>query len=306
MPHRERPPLRPLGRAGRARRIRRIVLWTVAGVVLFTAGLGSWLYHRLDASLDSVDIEAELGTARPEPEPGKASTLLVVGTDSRAAPGPADAENDGRPEPDTEPRPEPEQDAFSTMVLRLPEDGTPPTAVNLPPALRVAAPPCAGGGADSGGDAEPRTAPLAALHGEGGPSCLVRAVEELSGIRMDHYIEVDFAGIGELAAALDVPASPPDGGGGGPAAELEPQQRELLRLLGEVQRQGVLSSPAKLYRVADAAAGALTTDAELASLTGLLAFVRELGTGGTERMNTLALPADPAQGAAVWQALRTG
>ena len=36
----------------------------------------------------------------------------------------------------------------------------------------------------------------------GGPACAVKTVEQMSGIRMDHYIEVDFTGFKKLIDEL--------------------------------------------------------------------------------------------------------
>ncbi|NED80330.1 LytR family transcriptional regulator, partial [Streptomyces sp. SID11233] len=36
----------------------------------------------------------------------------------------------------------------------------------------------------------------------GGPACAVKTVESMSGIRMDHYVEVDFTGFKKLVDAL--------------------------------------------------------------------------------------------------------
>ncbi len=36
----------------------------------------------------------------------------------------------------------------------------------------------------------------------GGPACAVKTVEQMSGIRMDHYLEVDFSGFQEIIDRL--------------------------------------------------------------------------------------------------------
>lgn len=286
MPHRQRPRRRP---TGRGRRIRHALLWTLAAAVLLTAAAGSLLYHRLDHGLPSVDLSAALAEEnRPDTEPGQARTLLVAGTEHGSV---ADGER---------------LRAYSAMVIRVPGDGTPPTAVNLPSRLRVERPDCAPpAGQDAPDAAGP--VPLAALHSDGGPACVVGAVEQLSGIRMDHYIEVDLAELDGLLTAL----VPQDGrgseeGGNAPHDGLEPQQRMLLDLLAEVQRQDVLASPARLYRIADAAARALTTDTDLASLSGLLALVEDLGPDGAAPPATMALPEAGQEAEAVWRELREG
>ncbi|MBB0247200.1 LytR family transcriptional regulator, partial [Streptomyces alkaliphilus] len=168
---------------------------------------------------------------------------------------------------------------------------------------------------------------LGGIRDTGGPACLARAVEEVVGERMDHYLEVDVERLGALVDALEGvelrtpvdlrdPASGRewpagthrlDGTGataaarsvGEPAEDgLEPPQRVLLGVLREIERRGVLSNPAALYRVAEAATDALTTDKGLGSITELVRFAKELGSAGSGlRVRALPLPAPEPAGA---------
>lgn len=78
--------------AGRRRRkpaVRRravvIAAWTAAGVVLLGgAGLG-YFYFKFNGNLKTVDIDAALGTNRPENVDNGSMDILVLGSDSAAA-----------------------------------------------------------------------------------------------------------------------------------------------------------------------------------------------------------------------------
>jgi LCP family protein required for cell wall assembly len=321
--HAQRPPTGRVKPTRRVRRVRGTLLWTAVGLAVAVVATSGWLYYHVSGKIRSVDINAELGEDRPAPaeETGSGQTILVVGNDSDPL---GDAENDtagstaDAADPGTLPT------AGSAMVIHLPEaDGT-PTAVNIPHDMPIARPDCAE--ADAAVE-PPAELPFHAAHATGGPSCVVQVVEKLSGIRMDHYIEVDFAGFGSLVDALDgitvttvEPIEDPRTGLVLPAgthaldgseamaalraASPEAQQRFLLALIREVNAQDVLGSPAKLYRVADAAAGSLTTDSALSSLTSLVSFARELGSANTDGMKIVALPAETVKAEPVWQSMR--
>ena len=56
---------------------------------------------------------------------------------------------------------------------------------------------------------------------DGGPSCLVRAVQQLSGLRIDHYLDVDLArlpGMVDALGGVPVCVQPSAAAGAAPAA----------------------------------------------------------------------------------------
>ncbi|MDB1089153.1 LCP family protein [Streptomyces sp. ACA25] len=312
---------------GRRKRIRRSVLLTLLAVAVAAAGTGAWLYHHFQGNLGSVDINAELGTDRPETAVAGSQAVLVLGSDSETA-GPEGTGGSG-----------------SVMVIHLPGGGGAPTAVTLPRGLVVDRPECArtedgadpegppdqdgdeagdedGNATGAAGDPTDQV-PFHSLYATGGPACVVQTVEKMSAIRMDHYLEVDFAGFDDLVDALGgitvttrEPVHDRDGGlildagsrtldgpealtavrteqaGGTGATEdgLELQQRFLLALIHEVNRQDILSSPAKLYQVAEVATRSLTTDSDLGSLTDLVNFAQDMAKVDTGNVASLVLP----------------
>ncbi|WP_130798222.1 LCP family protein [Streptomyces otsuchiensis] len=326
-------------RRGRARRV---LLWTFAAVTVAVLATGGWLYYQVSGKLRSVDINAELeerGAERPESREDGGRAILVLGSDSGAAgerngreATDGDGGDDGGAGADGEDGDDGDGPTGSlpadgsAMVVRLPADGSSPTAVGIPHTFPVPRPPCA----DAPGAEEAGAAPALPFHSvrsAGGASCVVQVVEELSGLRMDHYIEVDFAGFGALVDALggidvDLPEPVLDERSGlrldaGPqrldgdtaltalrAVGGEAQQRFLLALIAEIDDQDVLGSPTTLYRVAEAAAGSLTTDAGLGSVPDLVAFARDLSAADTSGLEVLALPANRPDAEPVWESLR--
>jgi LCP family protein required for cell wall assembly len=130
----------------------------------------------------------------------------------------------------------------------------------------------------------------------GGPACLWKTVEQQTGIRLDHFIEIGYPGlvnvvndIGGVNVCVPVAVDDADSGlrlsqgehhiGGvqflefwrtrektGNGSDLQRIQRDdylLAQTLRQVLHAGLLSSPTRLLRVVSDAAGALTTDTGL-------------------------------------------
>ncbi|NJQ01067.1 LCP family protein [Streptomyces zingiberis] len=329
------------GTAPPARRRRRV--WRVTVLVLLTGllALGGgawWMYQDLNGNLDNVDLDRALGGDRPGKQPAAGRNILLVGSDSRAG---ENAELDGGKVAGAR--------SDTALVIHLPPGGERATAVSIPRDTLVTRPACT---TDAGRELpEAERVMFNSVYGTGGPACVVRTVEALSGIRMDHYVEIDFAGFREVVDALggvtvttrepiadratglrlDAGTHRLDGeealrfvrtrygvGDGSDLGRIELQQQFLTAVVAEVRQQGILTSPAKLYRVADAATEALTTDSGLGTLTDLADFGRSLEGVDPATMETLTLPVRPdardpnrvvtvkERADAVWQALRDG
>jgi LCP family protein required for cell wall assembly len=156
-----------------------------------------------------------------------------------------------------------------------------------------------------------------------GPACVVKTVELMSGVRMDHFVEVDFAGfkglvdaiggvtvtvdqdIHDKSSGLDLTAGTHklDGtrslqfvrtrhgiGDGSDLGRIGLQQQFLIALLSEIKKQDLLGSPTKAYKIADNLTESLTTDSGLASLTKLAEFGRSMNGIDPSTMETIMLP----------------
>ncbi|MDN0198332.1 LCP family protein [Streptomyces sp. S.PNR 29] len=187
----EEPPARPYGERARGghthsvrppwvrpSRCRRLVrLLTLLLCVLFLTGLGTygWADFRLDRSVDLG------GTGRPSQ--GKGTTYLIVGSDSRDGLSEetrkalhAGGGGGGRTD--------------SMMLLHTGAHGT--TMVSLPRDSWVTLPSYLD--PDTGKRYPAAKNKLNAAYSLGGPRLLVRTVELNTGLRVDHYAEIGFAG----------------------------------------------------------------------------------------------------------------
>ncbi|MFW6694021.1 LCP family protein [Streptomyces sp. MAR4 CNX-425] len=284
-------------------------VWVLVGaVILGGAGL-TYLYFRLNGNLTSVDLDAKLGGDRPEDLPGGSMDILVLGSDSRAGENAEYGRDGGGARSDT------------AMIVHVYEDRKRASVVSIPRDTLVDRPECE---RDGGG-----TAPAAerAMFNEsysvGGPACTVKTVEKMTGVRMDHFVEVDFSGFKRLIdqlggvevttrqdiddpdSHLDLKAGTHtlDGeqalglvrtrkgvGDGSDLGRIELQQvfvRALVQRIGEID---LLTSPAKLIGLADTATESITTDEDLASVNELRRLAESLGGIGPDDLQMVTLP----------------
>jgi LCP family protein required for cell wall assembly len=283
-----------------------LVLLLVGGCTVY------WLYSRLDGNIQGVDVDKALGEDRPEKLPTSGQNLLVLGSDSRA--GAENKELGGGGDVSG-------ARSDTAMVVHIPEGRSRAVAVSIPRDTLVTRPECT--------EADGSTVPSAnrvmfnSVYSQVGPACVVKTVEKMSEVRIDHYLEINFAGFKDLVDAIggvtvDVPqdihdkssgldlAKGPhklDGteslayvrtrhgiGDGSDLGRIGLQQQFLLALLSEVKSQDLLGSPTKSYRIASSATKSLTTDAGLASLKSLAEFGRSMNGVDPGNMETIMLP----------------
>lgn len=288
----------PFPPPGRRRRtwLRALVALLVL-VVGFYLALAAWAMSRLTR----VDALGDY-TGRPADVPGR--TYLLVGSDSRGGLSPAERRrlrtgSTGGERADT------------IMLLHEPAGGR-PTLVSLPRDSYV---PIPGHGRGK----------LNAAFAAGGPALLVRTVEQVTGLRVDDYLEVGFAGVVGVTDAVGgvrqcIPRAIRDTRSGldvrpgcqqldgrtalgyvraryfdprGDLGRVERQQQYLAALVDRVASPATLLNPVRMVNLARAGTGALTVD-ERTGVLDLLRLTRAMarvsGGGGT----TTTVPvADP-------------
>jgi LCP family protein required for cell wall assembly len=153
---------------------------------------------------------------------------------------------------------------------------------------------------------------IRSAYGLGGPQLLVRTVEGLTQVRVDHFAIIDFAGFQQMVDAIggiDLQNSTGgldhlDGrealayvsqGGGDPAGYLDRlrhQQNALRGLLDKAVAGGTLTDPAKLIALLDSLSHTMSLDETLgnATLLGLALQMRGL------RASTVQFVVSPVQG----------
>ncbi|MDN3265996.1 LCP family protein [Streptomyces sp. MA15] len=308
---------------GRGRRRRRRWGWGVGvgmSLALVGAAAAGWaVYMKLEGNITPDEAAAaELARFekdRPTALVKDALNVLLIGSDSRAG---AENRRYGR-DPGTE-------RSDTVILLHLSAGRHSATAVSIPRDLMVDVPGCR---RPDGSRSAPMFAQFNSAFEVGGSACTVRTVENLTDIRVDHHVVVDFEGFKDMVDAVDgveVCLSEPvddedarlrlpagrvtlDGeqalgyvrvrktlGDGSDTGRIERQQRFLGALVNKVRSNGILLNPVKLYPVLDAATSSLTTDPELASLRGLYELVRGLRDIPAEGVQFLTVPRESYAG----------
>ncbi|MFD8736956.1 LCP family protein [Streptomyces sp. NPDC059618] len=316
-------PRRPEGGRRKPRSPRRkalmITAWTAAGVVALGGAGAGYLFFKLNGNLKSVDINQALGSDRPLKVDNGSENILVLGSDSRSGTnkklgGGAD---DGSARSDT------------AMIVHVYKGHKRASVVSIPRDTLVARPSCT----DSKGTVHGAVsgAMFNSAYSTGGAACAVKTVESMTGIRMDHYIEIDFSGFQKLVddlggvtvtttkaisdheshlrlaagshtlngkQALGLVRTRHGVGDGSDLGRIQLQQAFMKALVGQVKHIGLLSNPKKLYDLADTATRTVTTDSDIGSVTDLASFAGGLKGIGASHMNMVTMPVqyDPADG----------
>jgi len=292
-------------RPGWSRR-RKVVVWTSAALVLLLVVLtvAGWLVWR--------HLNDNIRTADASLAPSSLSgtqDILLVGSDNR---GGSDAKYGTA------------QGARSdtTILLHSPADRREAVAVSIPRDSMVQIPDCP----RSDGTVAPASFGMFnSAFDVGGISCTVKTVEALTGIRITHFIVLDFTGfvkvvnaLGGVRVCVTQPISDTDSGLNVPAGtsmlsgeqalafvrvrhigngsdldRIIRQQYFLGELESQVRATGVLANPLKTYDVMDAATKAIVTDPGLGSISRLLGLVDTLNQVPDGKTTYVTVPSDP-------------
>ena len=294
----------------------RVSAWVLAAAVVAGGAGAGYVYFKLDGNLASVDIDAKLGADRPDDVDNGSQDILVLGSDSRSGANEAYGADEGAARSDT------------AMVVHVDKGHTSASVVSIPRDTIIERPACTGDVSGEPVAADDR-AMFNTAYEVGGPACAVKTVESMSGIRMDHYIEVDFTGfkklIDELGGVeitteqaiddskshlhLDPGTHRLDGeeslglvrtrksvGDGSDLGRIQLQQAFVKALMEQTKSVGVFSSPEKLLGLADAATKAVTTDSGLGSVKELTSFANGLKGLASKNVHMVTMPVqyDPA------------
>jgi LCP family protein required for cell wall assembly len=175
------PPPRGDGYPPRPRRPRKKRRFgrTLGIIVLILVVLLAGTYFWVDSSLNRV---AALADYPGRPAEAAGTNWLIVGSDSRE--GLTQEEKDKLITGDTEGK-----RTDTMLVAHLPDNDTPATLMSLPRDLNVEVP---GNGVNK----------INAAFSIGGPKLLVQTIEQATGLRIDHYAEINFAGFANMVDAV--------------------------------------------------------------------------------------------------------
>ncbi|MFF8815863.1 LCP family protein [Streptomyces pactum] len=243
---------------------------TLAVLVLTTAGAGHAMLTGLEAGIERVDV---FGGLPDRPRDGDGMNILVVGVDGRDRITERQRTRyrlGGAPCHCTD----------TLMLVHLSADRDRASVVSLPRDSYARIPAHTDPVTGRHRPAHPQK--INAAYAEGGPRLTVRTVEQLTGVHIDHYLEVDFTSfmktvdlvggvrictprpLRDSHTGLDLPAGSHDLSGGqalqyvrsrhvdgdSDLGRMSRQQQFLAALLRRVTDSGVLLNPVKLNRVA--------------------------------------------------------
>lgn len=272
--------------AGRWRRPVAVLATLLSVLIVATSTAGWALLHRVEGQVDRVDVFAELAH-RPQASNG-GTNFLLVGSDTREG----ISRRALRRLTAGSRRTAAGQRSDTVMLAHVSGAGDAVTLVSLPRDSVVEIP----AHDSAAGERVPaRRDKLNVAYAAGGPELTVRTVEHNTGVRIDHYVEVDFAGFVRLIDALggvdvclptavddplsglDLPAGRSHVGGvqglayvrarafdpTGDIGRIGRQQRFLATLVDQTLSRTTLLNPVRLRAVVDAALSAVRTDDDL-------------------------------------------
>lgn len=329
-PGREVPPQRrrrgapeePLpGRRGRRpvkkkSKAKKAVLWTggIMAFVVVAAAAGAYLY--IEHLNDNIQSVSDDGASTGGFEKDKAINILLIGTDKRTGAGNdkyGDSGSAGH--------------ADTTILLHVSKDRSNATALSIPRDLIVDIPDCPTTQEDGSQEVirgETSVRFNTSLGQEGRtPSCTMRTVTELTGIKPDNFMVADFNAVKTLTTAVggvevclakdindpDSKLNLPKGehviegeqalafvrtrhavGFGGDLSRIGLQQQFLSALMRKLKSNDTLTSPTKMIKLAEAGTKALTVDSQLDTIDKLKDLGLELGKLNTKNLTFTTIP----------------
>lgn len=296
----------------RSRPKQRILGWlsVITSAVLVAGSLTAYgFYRQLVGNIRQHDVLSRLGDDRPD-KAGEAENILLIGSDSRAGPGPGYQTTIGG-----------RSDTLILLHLSAKRDKA--ALVSFPRDSLVDIPSCQ----TSGGSVQPpRTGMVNEAFSIGGPACSWRTIEAVTGIRIDHFVQVDFSGfknmvnaLGGVQVCLPQAVSDPRAnlylpagrhvvsgeqalgyvrtryalGDGSDLERIKRQQKFMAAMIKKATSTRLLFDPARLYRFLNAATRSVSTDRglDLGDLKRLADSVKGMDTG---EVTFLTVPNQPA------------
>ncbi|MHA7305192.1 LCP family protein [Arthrobacter sp. TMN-49] len=310
----------PVGRHYKARR--RAPLWlritalTLSGVLVLGAGTAGLLFYKLQSNVTTSPLNAGVNKSNsgksPVEETGSLQ-ILILGTDTRAGKnsnyGTAD-DSAGAGKSDV------------MLLMDISADNSRVSVTSFPRDLMVPIPDCKPAG---GGDVVPGTSSgqlNAAL--DAGPGCTVSAINDITGLEIDHFMLADFTAVKELSNALGgvevcVDHAMFDDNGSflklpagkslvkgeqalaflrtrhafGEASDLDrikAQQYFLGSMVRKVKSEDTLTNLPKLYNLADVVTKNLTIDEGLANVPAMMNIANRLAKIDLAQVSFVTVP----------------
>ena len=297
---------------GPASRRRKILKWTAVGtavLVAAVAGVGGYVVLHLDGNIQHTAL-LPTGITQSAEAPDKfgdtAMNVLLIGTDARVTAedcklgGDCSSSGDGNSD--------------VLMLIHLSADRTNSTIMSIPRDTMTTIPDCGTNSSYYG----MINSSLAY-----GASCTVATVHELTGLTIDHYVEVDFSGVVTMSDAVGgVPVCvsnnmfDSDSGlrlnagttvikgqqalefvrtrhgfyDGSDLGREEAQHIFLSNMIRQVRSEASFTDIGNLYTIANAATKSLTVDNGLDGISNLLSLFDTMNRVPTDRVTFVTMP----------------
>ncbi|MER6701622.1 LCP family protein [Streptomyces fimicarius] len=305
---------------------RRVLRWSasvLAVLILATGGAGYVYYEYLNSNIKKEDLT--LGDKQMADHKANAAgqtplNILLIGSDARDSK--ANQKLGGAKETFGAP---PLADV--QMLLHLSADRSNLSVISMPRDTMLKMPKCTAPDGEvfpaSTGDVQTNES-----LGRGGPGCTVATWYELTGIRIDHFMMIDFAGVVSMADAIggvpvcvdaNIHSRSRDGKGSGLKLEkgttsiqgeqalqwlrtrygfedntdlgrAKAQHQYMNSMVRQLRKGTKLSDPAKLMNLAEAATKALTVDKGLDTVKKLYDLAEEFKKVPTKRITMSTMP----------------
>ncbi|WP_030603694.1 LCP family protein [Streptomyces fulvoviolaceus] len=169
---------------------RKRIKWTAITVVTVLVATTIGTYFWADSKLNR---DVDLSKVIDRPETGEGTNYLIVGSDSRAGMSAEEKKklHTGSAEG---------KRTDSMMILHTGSNGD--TLISLPRDSNVEIPTYKGSESGKTYEGTGRQVKLNAAYAEDGPELLVRTVEYNTGLHIDHYVEIGFAGFANIVDAV--------------------------------------------------------------------------------------------------------
>jgi len=301
--------------------VAKVLLSTVVALALITGLSAAYFYRHLNGNLHVYDVTGDMVGKRPAKVvvtgPQEPLNILVMGSDSRDCAGcDIDGLTKGGQRSDT------------TILIHLSADRKRAYGISIPRDSIVNRPSCkrADGSVSPAASGQMWNAAFSV----GGPACTIEQVEQLTGIRIDHFIVVNFEGFKSMVDAIGgvqvcIPHTWNDsahgiylkggtrrisgnealqyvrirhipGTDGTDLGRIKRQQAFVGSMVHQVLSSNTLTNPVKVVKFLDSATKSLTVDPGLKNLSSIAKLVEEFRGIGLNKIKFLTVPweYDPA------------
>ncbi|MCF2705946.1 LCP family protein [Arcanobacterium haemolyticum] len=317
-----------------SRHIGRVILLVILALALMVGTAVATAWTSLQGNIDQADISGLLGDDRPNDEEtapadgfaGRALNILVLGSDVRS--GDSDVDGAGASGEISGMR------ADTTMLFHIGADRSHVEVVSIPRDTLVDIPSCTVWD-ENGNEISTTRATYDSMFnaafaygGQGGSvataaACSMKTVEQLTGIRLDGYVVVNFAAFQQIVDALGgVPMYFDEDmtdensglnvaagcrllggqqalalararyqlGDGSDISRIGRQQELVTAMVQEILNLNLLTNLPKMYQVLDAGTQSLSTSQGLGDITTLVGLANSLRAIDTSKIHFITMP----------------